>query len=139
MRTIARALSFCALLFLAAGAAKAASKAPDKEEHPADVALIEDSGNWAYRHFPSNLRLYIFDKDTPKSSACTDTDGCAGVWPPLLASDEAKPMGDWTVITRGDTRKQWAYKGHPVYLRYHDSPDAPTGNGVDGVWHFLEP
>ncbi len=139
MRTMTLLLVLTSVLLLATSPMRASTKPPNKEEHPGEVALINYSGNWSYRHFPSNLALYTYDRDSPGKSACTDEDGCSGAWPPLIAPADAKPLGDWTIITRADTRRQWAYLGHPVYLRYHDSVESPTGNGVDGVWHILEP
>jgi predicted lipoprotein with Yx(FWY)xxD motif len=138
---IMAALSACVLLALPASRAWAGNK-PDKEEQPSNVALIDTGGaaGWVYQHFPSNVRLYIYDKDPPGKSTCNDGDGCAGVWPALIAPDDAKPLGYWTPIKRDhDPRLQWAYKNRAVYLHFHDSPDQPTGNGVGGVWHFLEP
>ena len=44
------------------------SQAPDKLEHPGEVALIEEDKGYAYRHFPSGLRLYYSDRDPPGSS-----------------------------------------------------------------------
>jgi predicted lipoprotein with Yx(FWY)xxD motif len=40
---------------------------------------------------------------------------CAYEWPPVLAADDAKPVGKWTIITRNDGSKQWAYDDHPLY------------------------
>ena len=54
-------------------------------------------------------------------------------------TNDDKAVGDWSVVERYDGTRQWAYQGHPVYLHYHDSPDKPLGNGVDGAWHFLQP
>lgn len=40
---------------------------------------------------------------------------CVQKWPPVLAAAAAKPVGKWTVITREDRSRQWAYDGLPVY------------------------
>lgn len=40
---------------------------------------------------------------------------CIAFWPPVYAADDAKPIGDWTVITREDGKKQWAYGKHALY------------------------
>jgi predicted lipoprotein with Yx(FWY)xxD motif len=131
-------LVVAALGVLASGAAFAAEEPPPhKLEHPGVVALVDDPAGWTYRHFPTGLRLYVYDRDTPGTSHCNA--GCASVWPPLLAADDAAAVGDWTVIAREDGRRQWAYRSKPVYVRYHDSTTAPQGDGVDGVWHFLRP
>ena len=59
------------------------------------------------------MTLYVFDKDSGGKSACNGP--CAGNWPPLMAAAGAMPTGDYSVITRDDGSKQWAYKGHPLY------------------------
>ena len=138
MRTHSLVWFACASV-LAALPVLASPTPPENAEHPAEVALVQGNDNWSYVHFPSNLRLYVYDKDTAGKSACTVKGGCAGVWPPLVAPPGAKPVGDWSVMNRDDAPPQWAYKGHPVYLRYHDSPSQPAGDGQDGVWHFLQP
>ena len=123
--------------FLISEASGETTSGPTYLEHPGQVALVESAAGWRYVHFPTNLRLYTFDQDSDNKSACNL--GCSSVWPPLVAPDDAKPIGDWTVFMREDGRRQWAYKGRPVYLRYHDSPSRPAGDGVDGLWHFLDP
>ncbi len=45
---------------------------------------------------------------------------CAAVWPPALASDDAKPVGAFTIVTRTDGRKQWAYNEHVLYTSIVD-------------------
>ena len=40
---------------------------------------------------------------------------CVQEWPPLYAADDAKPVGAWTIITRDDGKKQWAYNEQAVY------------------------
>jgi hypothetical protein len=41
--------------------------------------------------------------------------------------------GDWTVITRDDGSKQWAYKGKPLYTYRVDAPGKPA-SGVGPAW-----
>jgi predicted lipoprotein with Yx(FWY)xxD motif len=85
------------------------------------------------------MTLYTFAKDTPSASNCND--GCAKNWPPLMASADAKPTGDWTVVTRADRTKQWAYKGMPLYGWIKDSkPGETTGEGLgNGAWKVARP
>jgi predicted lipoprotein with Yx(FWY)xxD motif len=48
--------------------------------------------------------------------------------------------GDYTIITRDDGSKQWAYKGKPLYLWSKDQkPGDTTGDGVGKVWHTAKP
>src|SRR5688572_24853261 len=72
------------------------------------------------------MTLYTFAKDQPGVSNCNDNS--AKNWPPLAAAADAKPMGDWTVITRADGTKKWAYKGMPLYTWSKDAkPGDATG------------
>jgi len=46
---------------------------------------------------------------------------CTDQWPPLMASANDRPVGDWTIVDRPDGEgKQWAYKGLSVHLSYKD-------------------
>ena len=116
----------------------AGDTSPDKLGYPTQVALSQVDNRWIYRHFPTGLRLYVYDLDEPGKSNCTLS--CSAAWPPVEAPADAVAVGHWTPIARPDSsRRQWAYKGRPVYVRYHDSIEKPSGDGRDGVWHFLEP
>jgi predicted lipoprotein with Yx(FWY)xxD motif len=85
------------------------------------------------------MTLYTFAKDQPGVSNCNDN--CAKNWPPLMAAADAKPMGEWTIVTRADGTRMWAYKGMPVYLWIKDAkPGDNTGNGVgNGAWKTAVP
>jgi predicted lipoprotein with Yx(FWY)xxD motif len=85
------------------------------------------------------MTLYTFDKDAAGKSMCNGP--CADNWPPLMASADSKPMGDWTVIARDDGKIMWAYKGKPLYTWKKDSaPGDTTGDGFNsGVWHMATP
>jgi predicted lipoprotein with Yx(FWY)xxD motif len=87
----------------------------------------------------SGMTLYVFDKDSVGKSACNGP--CAGNWPPLMAAGDAMPMGDYSIITRADGMKQWAYKGRPLYTWKNDKkPGDITGDGfLNGAWHTAQP
>jgi predicted lipoprotein with Yx(FWY)xxD motif len=40
---------------------------------------------------------------------------CAQAWPPVLAAGHAKAVGSWTIFTRKDGKRQWAYRGYALY------------------------
>ena len=67
----------------------------------------------------SGFTLYTFTKDTADQSNCGAT--CIGNWPPLYAAAEAQSAGDFSVITRSDNSKQWAYNGQPLYFYAGDN------------------
>ena len=106
--------------------------------YPVDAALSKhEDGTWVFKSFPDGSRLYTYDGDSPGKSNCNK--GCVAAWPPLFVSDEnAGSVGQWTVIVRGDGRKQWAYKDQPVYRRYHDIP-AKTAQYKKEGFHLLAP
>ena len=84
------------------------------------------------------MTLYVFDKDTGGKSTCNGP--CATNWPPLMAGADAKPGGKYTVVTRDDGGKQWAYDGKPLYTWAKDAkPGDTTGDGVNNVWHVAKP
>ncbi len=87
---------------------------------------------------PNGMTLYTFDKDAGGKSSCNGP--CATNWPPLMAEGGAMAKGDWSVVTRDDGSKQWAYKGKPLYYWVKDQkPGDTTGDGVNNVWHTAKP
>jgi len=84
------------------------------------------------------MTLYTFDRDTAGKSSCNGQ--CATNWPPLAADAGATSSGDWSIVTRDDGSKQWAYKGKPLYNWSKDTnPGDTTGDGVNQVWHIAAP
>jgi predicted lipoprotein with Yx(FWY)xxD motif len=45
---------------------------------------------------------------------------CAQMWPPVFASDNDKPVGEWSILHRPDGRAQWAYEGFALYTSILD-------------------
>jgi predicted lipoprotein with Yx(FWY)xxD motif len=85
----------------------------------------------------AGMTLYTFDKDEGGKSMCNGP--CPANWPPLMAGADAKASGDWSIVTRDDGAKQWAYKGKPVYLWAKDTkPGDKTGDGFNNVWHVVK-
>ena len=83
------------------------------------------------------MTLYTFDRDAAAGkSACNGK--CADNWPPLAANDADKPSGDYTIITRDDGKKQWAFDGYPLYTSSldHGAGDvngSPHASGDSGA------
>ena len=79
--------------------------------------------------------LYNFKGDKPGKSVCIAQ--CILLWPPILADANAKPSGDFTLVTRDDGQKQWAFKGKPLYRWVSDKKRGDAGgDGVNGVWQL---
>ena len=87
----------------------------------------------------SSMTLYTFDRDVPGKSNCNGQ--CAANWPPLKADGTSQPSGNWSVVTRDDGSKQWAYKGKPLYYFAMDKAAGDkTGEGRgNGAWHVAKP
>jgi predicted lipoprotein with Yx(FWY)xxD motif len=96
---------------------------------PKGKTFVDDKG----------MTLYTFDKDAGGKSMCNGP--CADNWPPLMASDGAKPAADMTVVVRDDGKKMWAYKGKPLYTFKKDMAAGDTnGDGfLNGAWHMAKP
>jgi predicted lipoprotein with Yx(FWY)xxD motif len=123
--TVAIAASILSICVAAALAQTAPAKSADTAK---GKTLVDDKG----------MTLYIFDRDAAGKSTCNGP--CATNWPPLMVAAEAKPSGDWTVVTRDDGTKQWAYKGKPLYHWSKDTKAGDiSGDGVNGVWHIAAP
>jgi len=89
---------------------------------------------------PNGMTLYTFDKDTASSGKSVCNGPCAGNWPPLMASESDQASGDYTIITRDDGKKQWAFKGKPLYYWAKDSkPGDRSGDGFNKVWQLARP
>jgi len=124
-----RKLLIASVAMFAVGSIAFAQMAPTKISDSSKGKVLSDN---------KGMTLYIFDKDSVGKSACNGK--CAGNWPPLMAAADSKATGDFTVITRDDGKKQWAYKGMPLYGWVKDKkPGDVTGDGVNNVWHIARP
>ena len=86
------------------------------------------------------MTLYTFDKDVAGSGKSVCNAQCATNWPPRMAPEAGKPMGGYSVVTRDDGKKQWAYKGWPLYYWAKDMKAGDkTGDGVGGAWKTAKP
>ncbi len=54
---------------------------------------------------------------------------CTQVWPPVLASADANPVGKWTIVTRNDGAKQWAYENYALYTSILDQRAGDVNGG----------
>lgn len=118
-----------AALALAAATAACAASMP---------AMTADTKLGAVLTDARGMTLYTFDKDEAGKSNCAGE--CATNWPPFAAAADARAEGDWSVVTRADGAKQWAYKGKPLYTWVKDAkPGDTTGEGVKGVWRVAKP
>ena len=65
---------------------------------------------------------------------------CAQTWRPLEASSEAVPSAFWSVVTRSDGSRQWAYRGFPLYTYVGDkNPGDMNGNEIYEIMDDKDP
>ncbi|HCX14570.1 MAG TPA: hypothetical protein DGZ24_04565 [Rhodospirillaceae bacterium] len=110
-----------------------------KDEKPGDLNGREEEGDWQVAQYklpdgsllaPSGITIrsstrargdvlvnhigmtiyYLADKE---GEACSRT--CLESWTPLVAGELAGSFGDWTVVSRLDGIRQWAFQGQPLY------------------------
>ena len=83
---------------------------------------------------PNGMTVYTYAKDHKGRSLCNGE--CAAKWPPVKAADDAKPLGDYSIIVRDDGTRQWADEDRPLYTYVKDTkPGDVNGDFVGGVWH----
>ena len=79
--------------------------------------------------------LYTFGGDDPGKSNCSGQ--CILLWPPIVVEGNAKPKGEFTIVNRDDGKRQWAWKGRPLYRWVSDKKRGDAGgDGVNGIWHL---
>jgi predicted lipoprotein with Yx(FWY)xxD motif len=121
-------IGFAALL-LAACATTPATRA----SAPTDVRnnmLVGESG----------MTLYTFDRDAAGSGKSACNGPCATNWPPLAVIGDAQAVPGYSVVVRDDGRKQWAYKGRPLYFWAKDAkPGDVTGDNFNNAWRIARP
>lgn len=124
MKNLSFACSFFAAALLAGVAPMVAAQTPVKTS---DGRLTNAAG----------LSLYIYDKDVANSANSACNGPCAANWPPLLAQEGDRARGDYSIITRADGSRQWAFKGKPLYQWSKDQkPGDKNGDGFNDVWHL---
>jgi predicted lipoprotein with Yx(FWY)xxD motif len=109
---------------------------PDATTSPARAVLTKQGPKLVDL---KGMTLYFYARDTSgKTSSC---DGkCAESWVPLAAPADAKPIGDFTTITRNDGSKMWAFRYRPLYTSVADkSPGEANGNATTLQWRIARP
>jgi len=88
----------------------------------------------------NGMTLYTFDKDVAGSGKSVCNGPCANNWPPLYAADGDTASGDYSIVNRDDGKKQWAFRGKPLYYWVKDQkPGERSGDGFNKVWRVARP
>jgi predicted lipoprotein with Yx(FWY)xxD motif len=99
------------------------------ERLPTGVQRLADGGLADAKGLP----LYTFDYDTMVGMSHCEQD-CAAMWHPLKAPANAKPMGDWSPISREDGSLQWTYETKPLYTYSKDIAGAAAAGDAIPKW-----
>ena len=83
----------------------------------------------------NGLTLYSFSGDPKQDTGACVLGQCETRWVPLAAPEMASPVGEFSLMTRADGTKQWAYKKRALYSFKGDKlPGDVNGTGVDPRW-----
>ncbi len=85
----------------------------------------------------AGFTLYAFDgAAADDGQGCSDS-GCAMDWRPVAAPALALDVGNFSVASRADGSRQWAYRGRPLY-RYRGDllPGDAHGRAADPRWRM---
>jgi predicted lipoprotein with Yx(FWY)xxD motif len=124
MKILSVAASMLALL--AGCASMSAANAPAMMK---DGMLVDAKG----------MTLYTFDRDLANSGKSVCNGDCAVKWPPLMAAEGARAGGDYSVVVRDDGKRQWAFRGKPLYLWPEDQePGDKYGDNYNKVWRIVK-
>jgi predicted lipoprotein with Yx(FWY)xxD motif len=126
--TMKKILSLAALMLaLLAGCASMTGGVPPATMK--DGMLVNSKG----------LTLYTFDRDVAASGKSVCNGDCAVKWPPLMAAEGARAGGDYSVVVRDDGKRQWAFRGKPLYLWPEDQePGDKYGDNYNKVWRIVK-
>ncbi len=123
------AVAFGTAAFCGSGQAAESFDAPLSS--PLGITLIDVIGPsdlflWRSLGGPEGQLLYTFDADSAGKSTCVAD--CAREFPPAIAAANATAFGEWSLVTRDDGKRQWAYRGKPLYYS-SAPPPAPARGG----------
>ena len=138
-----RVLVMAAALLLSAGEAFAHGEEPappPKKEAPLFPVKVGSSRKGAIFVDLNGMTLYTFERDTSGNKSNCDGQ-CTERWKPLAAAADAEAKGDFTVITRSDGSKMWAYRYRPLYTSQSDKAPGDTNGLFDAtnLWHLARP
>jgi predicted lipoprotein with Yx(FWY)xxD motif len=137
-----RCVVMAAALLLSVGEALAHGEEPappPKKEIPLFPVKVVQTRKGQIFVDANGMTLYTFDRDT--SGHTSNCEGkCTERWIPLAASADAEAKGDFTVITRSDGSKMWAYRYRPLYTSQSDhAPGDINGFDASNLWHVAHP
>ena len=137
-------LALMALLHLTAANAKApgveVAEAKPKPTLPSGVTIRPRTAGFYYAD-ARGMTLYVLNQRIAYSRSggirpyCTGP--CTAIWHEFAAPTDAKPIGDWAIVT-GHSGPQWAYKAGPVFTFAADrAPGDAGGDHYEDLWDVI--
>ena len=84
----------------------------------------------------NGMTIYAFLGEARDDRQACFGESCETQWKPMVASELAHGVGDFSLVIRADGSRQWAYKNQPLYTFDGDLvPGAAAGRDVDKRWH----
>ncbi|MBM3514091.1 MAG: hypothetical protein FJX59_10290 [Alphaproteobacteria bacterium] len=125
---IARGLFEGAVALIAAGALASVAQAG---ETPNGVAFEQSDAGKTF--VTTDRRALYWSRSELSAGAITCIEACLDKARPLLVSADAPPPPGWTVVTRPEGDRQWAFEGKALYTSVADTfPGARLG--AEGPW-----
>jgi predicted lipoprotein with Yx(FWY)xxD motif len=122
-----------------ANAHESSSPAPPPKDDGSTMPRISATKHGLVLIDPKGMTLYYFDRDDSGTKSTCDGK-CAERWIPVAAPSNAEAKGDFTVITRSDGSKMWAYRHRPLYTSRADhAPGTADGYDPEQLWHIARP
>lgn len=105
------------------------------------IDVLSSSGQFLWQRLGDGTgkALYTYNADEAGGkSSCTGE--CATRFPPFAADPNATASGDWSIVTRDDGMKQWAYQGKPLHhFAGEDPPDVKSDGSPLGGSRARDP
>jgi predicted lipoprotein with Yx(FWY)xxD motif len=123
----------------------ATSSSPSSGSGGASSATISTATDAKYGQIlvdSQGRTVYIFDKDTGTTSACTSSQ-CTGLWPAVVAA--GTPTGGTGVTSsmlgtaQGQVAGQVTYNGHLLYRFSGDTKAGDVNGAAIPMWHPITP
>jgi predicted lipoprotein with Yx(FWY)xxD motif len=85
------------------------------------------------------MTVYTFDRDKAYSGKSACVGQCEIDWPPVYATASDEAERPFTIIKRKDGKRQWAYRGKPIYTWPEDQePGDKYGDNKVKLWHVVK-
>ena len=95
--------------------------------------VVESSVRGRMLMTDKKMSVYASDRDSANKSNCDAA--CEMVWHPLTAPANAQSRGDWSIIERSPSVRQWAYRKKPPYTYARDALEASLDGSEESGWH----